>query len=288
MTSEQKGINQLLIEQIQTNIGRIAKVIEERGGSVFSRANLLSQEELNDYTMEFLELFILLLQAGDHIDRDSAEFEAIKQFFVQFSYQLLVRGGSMNEFVRFIQFLQFVFLENLESDEELDFEQTRRILLRLAALFNEIMIEVFNVYLEEKERTIQAQAEELREVSTPITEIWDGVLVLPIIGSMDSERTMRVMENLLERIDRDRSRVVVMDVTGMLSIDSQVSHYLIQMVRAIRLMGAEAILTGIRPDIAKALTSLNIDLEGVNTRPRLVEGLKEAFNLLGVRVSLAE
>ncbi|RMG51293.1 MAG: STAS domain-containing protein [Gammaproteobacteria bacterium] len=288
MTSEQKGINQLLIEQIQTNIGRIAKVIEERGGSVFSRANLLSQEELNDYTMEFLELFILLLQAGDHIDRDSAEFEAIKQFFVQFSYQLLVRGGSMNEFVRFIQFLQFVFLENLESDEELDFEQTRRILLRLAALFNEIMIEVFNVYLEEKERTIQAQAEKLREVSTPITEIWDGVLVLPIIGSMDSERTMRVMENLLERIDRDRSRVVVMDVTGMLSIDSQVSHYLIQMVRAIRLMGAEAILTGIRPDIAKALTSLNIDLEGVNTRPRLVEGLKEAFNLLGVRVSLAE
>ena len=288
MVAEEKGINQLLIEQIQTNIGRIALIIEERGGSVFARANLLSQEELNDYTMEFLELFILLLQAGDHIDRDSPEFEAIKQFFVQFSHQLLVRGGSMNEFVRFIQFLQFVFLENLESDEALDFEQSRRVLLRLATLFNEIMIEVFNVYLDEKERTIQAQAAELREVSTPITEIWDGVLVLPIIGSMDSERTMSVMENLLNRIDQDRSRVVVMDVTGMLSIDSQVSHYLIQMVRAIRLMGAEAILTGIRPDIAKALTNLNIDLEGVNTRPRLVEGLKAAFRLLGVQVSRAD
>ncbi|MHB8551378.1 MAG: STAS domain-containing protein, partial [Acidiferrobacterales bacterium] len=144
--------------------------------------------------------------------------------------------------------------------------------------------DVFHVYLEEKERTIQAQQEELRQTSTPITEIWDGVLTLPIIGSLDSTRTMMVMENLLSRIEAERARVVVIDVTGVMAIDSQVSHHLIQMIRAVGLMGADAVLTGIRPDIARSLTSLNIDLGEVTTRATLSEGLKEAFRRLRIEV----
>ena len=143
---------------------------------------------------------------------------------------------------------------------------------------------VFRAYLEEKEQALHAQEAELRETSTPITEIWDGVLTLPIIGTLDSSRTMLVMEALLNRIAADRVSAVVMDVTGVRSIDSQVSHHLIQMVRAIQLMGADAILTGIRPEIARALTSLNIDLGNVTTRASLSDGLKEAFRRLGVQV----
>jgi rsbT co-antagonist protein RsbR len=161
----------------------------------------------------------------------------------------------------------------------------RSILLLLSAVFNELTLSVFQTYLEEKENTITAQQEELRETSTPITEIWDGVLTLPIIGTLDSSRTMIVMEALLNRIAADRASAVVMDVTGVRSIDSQVSHHLIQMVRAVQLMGADAILTGIRPEIARALTSLNIDLGNVTTRASLSDGLKEAFRRLGVQVS---
>jgi len=144
---------------------------------------------------------------------------------------------------------------------------------------------VFKLYLSEQETTINAQQEELLQTSTPITEIWDGVLTLPIIGSLDSSRTMVVMEKLLERIERERSRIVVVDVTGVITIDSQVAHHLIQMMRAVKLMGATPIITGIRPEIARALTNLNIDLGGVVTRATLSEGLKEAFRYLNITVS---
>jgi len=147
------------------------------------------------------------------------------------------------------------------------------------------MLEVFRAYLKESERTIRSQQEELKQTSTPITSIWDGVLTLPIIGTLDSSRTMMIMENLLTRIEADRARAVVMDVTGVVAVDSQVSHHLIQMTRAIRLMGAQAILTGIRPDIARALTSLNIDLGNVTTCATLSDGLKEAFRMMRIEVS---
>ncbi|HKK14024.1 MAG TPA: STAS domain-containing protein [Gammaproteobacteria bacterium] len=283
-----KTINDILIEQLMVNVGKISQVIEQQGHSIFGQANILSNDEINDYSIEFMELFVMLLQAGDKLNRRGAEYKALRQFFSTFSQQIQVRGGSIEEFVRYIQFMQRVMIEDLETDTALDAEKVRALLLLLASVFNDIILDVFHVYLEEKERTIQAQQEELREISTPITEIWDGVLTLPIIGTLDSSRTMMVMERLLARIESDRAKVVVMDVTGVLAIDSQVSHHLIQMIRAVSLMGADAVLTGIRPEIARALTSLNIDLGGVTTRSTLSEGLKEAFRRLAIHVSAAE
>ena len=277
--------SQLLIELLMTRVGVISDIIEERGKDIFGKDNLLSQDEITDYSLEFLELLVSLLHAGDGIDRKCAEYKALRGFFTEFSHQMQVRGGDLDEFVRYTQFLQRVFLEGLEHDANLDFVQSREVLLLVASIFNDITMDVFHAYLEEKEHIIQAQQEELRETSTPITEIWDGVLTLPVIGTLDSSRTLVVMEKLLDRIEAERARVVVIDVTGVLVIDSQVSHHLVQMIRAIGLMGAKAIITGIRPEIARALTSLNIELGDVITRSTLAEGLKEAFMYLGVKVS---
>ena len=144
---------------------------------------------------------------------------------------------------------------------------------------------VFRAYLEEKEQALYAQEQELRETATPITEIWDGVLTLPIIGTLDSSRTMLVMEALLNRIAKDHAKAVVMDLTGVKNIDSQVSHHLIQMVRAVQLMGSQAIITGIRPEIARALISLNINMSDITTRASMSDGLKEAFRSMGIHVS---
>ncbi len=276
--------NQILIDLLMLNVGKISTIIEQQGHSIFGQSNLLTKEEINDYSLEFLELVVMLLQSGTQLDRRSAEFSALRKFFTTFSQQIQARGGNLDEFVRYIQFLQRVFLDNLEADATVDFAQSREILLLLGSIFNDIILDVFHVYLEEKERTIQAQQEELRQTSTPITEIWDGVLTLPIIGTLDSTRTMMVMEHLLSRIEAERARVVVIDVTGVMAIDSQVSHHLIQMIRAVGLMGADAVLTGIRPEIARSLTSLNIDLGEVTTRATLSEGLKEAFRRLRVEV----
>jgi len=284
-TPQEKSTNQILIEQLMQNVGKISTIIEKEGQSIFGHKNLLSNNEINDYSLEFLELLTMLLHAGEKVDRRGAEFKALRQFFANFSQQIQVRGGNMDEFVRYVHFLQRVFLENLEADKSVSFEKTREILMLLGVIFNDIILDVFHIYLEGKEKTIAAQQEELRQTSTPITEIWDGVLTLPIIGSLDSSRTMIVMEKLLSRIESDRARVVVIDVTGVMAIDSQVSHHLIQMIRATGLMGATAILTGIRPEIARALTSLNIDLSAVTTRSKLSEGLKEAFRQLHIEVS---
>jgi len=284
-TPQEKSTNQILIEQLMQNVGKISAIIEKEGQSIFGHKNILSNNEINDYSLEFLELLTMLLHAGDKVDRRGAEYKALRQFFANFSQQIQVRGGDMDEFVRYVHFLQRVFLENLEADKSISFEKTREILLLLGVIFNDIILDVFHIYLEGKEKTILAQQEELRQTSTPITEIWDGVLTLPIIGSLDSSRTMIVMEKLLQRIESDRARVVVIDVTGVMAIDSQVSHHLIQMIRATGLMGATAILTGIRPEIARALTSLNIDLSAVTTRSKLSEGLKEAFRQLHIEVT---
>ena len=283
-TKENKSTNELLVELLMTRVALISEEIEEHGMDIFLKNKLLSIEEISDYSLEFLELFITLLQAGKSIDQSGAEYRALRRFFTEFSSHIQARGSNLDEFVRYVQFLQHVFIGGIEDVDDLSFKEMRAILLLIASVFNDILLDVFHAYLSQKESTIQAQQDELRTTSTPITEIWDGVLTLPIIGTLDSSRTLMVMEKLLSRIEAERARVVVMDVTGVLAIDSQVSHHLIQMIRAIGLMGAKAILTGIRPEIARALTSLNIDLGDVSTRATLSEGLKEAFAYLGVHV----
>lgn len=274
-----------LIEQLKLQIGSISAAIESQGQNVFGNSNLMSNDEIADFSMEFLELMVVLLDTPNPLDPKQPAFSALRSFFGNMSRQILMRGGKMDDFVRYMQFLQRSFLTSLETDNKVSVEEMRSILLLLSTLFNELTLSVFQAYLEEKERTINAQQEELRETATPITEIWDGVLTLPIIGTLDSSRTMLMMEALLNRIASDRASAVVMDVTGVRSINSQVSHHLIQMVRAIQLMGADAILTGIRPEIARALTSLNIDLGNVTTRASLSDGLKEAFRRLNVHVT---
>lgn len=274
-----------LIEQLKLQVGHLSAAIERQGEAVFGNSNLLSRDEITDASTEFLELIVVLLDTPNPLDTHSPAFEALVAFFRNFSRQLLARGGRMEDFVRYIQFLQRSFIETLQEDKEIGFDDTRGVLLLISSVFNELTLAVFHAYLDEKEKTIHAQQDELRETATPITEIWDGVLTLPIIGTLDSSRTMLVMESLLNRIAADKANVVVMDITGVRRIDSQVSHHLIQMVRAIQLMGADAILTGIRPEIARALTSLNIDLGNVTTRASLADGLKEAFRRLGVEVA---
>jgi rsbT co-antagonist protein RsbR len=287
MANKKSNATLTLIEQLKLQVGNISARIEEQGKTVFGDSNILSTDEITDLSVEFLELMVLLLDSPDPLDSHQPAFRALQTFFGNISKQIVVRGGRLEDFVRYMQFLQRCFIESLGEDEHVAPEDMRAILLLLSSVFNELMLAVFKTYLDEKERTIDAQQQELRETSTPITQIWDGVLTLPIIGTLDSSRTLLIMESLLNRIAAERASAVVMDVTGVHTVDSQVSHHMIQMVRAIQLMGATAILTGIRPEIARAMTSLNIDLGNVTTRASLSDGLKEAFRILGVHVNKA-
>ncbi len=283
--AQQGNTSHILAETLKLQVGNISSVIEKQGRAIFGGSNLLDADEIADFCVEFLELLVALLESKDPEDDASPQFHALEMYFNNLSKQILMRGGRVDDLVRFIQFMQRTLIEMLGENKSIGIKEARAILLYLSGIFNELTLAVFSAYLDEKERTIYAQEKELRETSTPITEIWDGVLTLPIIGTLDSSRTMIVMEALLNRIARDHAATVVMDLTGVKNIDSQVSHHLIQMVRAVQLMGSDAIITGIRPEIARALTSLNIDLGNVVTRATLSDGLKEAFRRLGIQVS---
>ena len=276
-----------LTELLKLQVGSISETIEKEGRTIFGGSNnLLGTDEITDFCIEFLQLLVSLLESRDPHDDASPQFHALEMFFNSLSKQILVRGGRVEDLVRYIQFMQRTLIEALAHDKKnITVDDTRDALLFLSSTFNELILAVFQAYLDEKERTINAQEAELRETATPITEIWDGVLTLPIIGTLDSNRTMLVMEALLNRIAKEHASAVVMDLTGVKNIDSQVSHHLIQMMRAVQLMGSDAILTGIRPEIARALTSLNIDMSGVTTRASLSDGLKEAFRRMGIQVS---
>lgn len=285
--SKTSNISVKITELLKLQIGNISETIEKQGVSIFGgNNNLLSTDEITDFCIEFLQLLVELLLSKDPHDDSSPQFHAMEMYFKNLSKQLLVRGGRVDDLVRYIQFMQGTLIDALSNDKKnITVDDARDALLFLSGTFNELILAVFQAYLEEKERTINAQEAELRETATPITEIWDGVLTLPIIGTLDSNRTMLIMEALLNYIAKEHARAVVMDLTGVKNIDSQVSHHLIQMVRAVQLMGADAILTGIRPEIARALTSLNIDLGSVTTRASLSDGLKEAFRRMGIQVS---
>lgn len=281
-----KGLSEKLAALFNLKIGNIATALEEPGQKFFCSNNrLMDHDEVADLSNEFQILIASLLGSKDPNNNTSPEFQALEMFFTNLSRNILMRGGNVEEVVRYTQHLQLTLIDALEKTSGIPFSQSRSVLLYFTGIFNELIMSVFHVYLEERERTLQAQQTELRETATPITEIWDGVLTLPIIGTLDSNRTMLVMEALLNRIAKDHAKAVVMDLTGVKSIDSQVSHHLVQMVHAVQLMGSDAIVTGIRPEIARALVSLNIDLANITTRASMSDGLKEAFRRMGITVS---
>ncbi len=283
---QKKELGEKLAALFSLKIGNISGQLEETGREYFcADKKLMDEDEVADLSSEFVNLISGLLNSRDPHKRSSPQFHALEMFFSGLSQRMLMRGGNVEDVVRYAQQLQYSLIAAIEQDSGIVFTQSRSVLLYFAQVFDELIMAIFRTYLSEREKTLKAQEAELRETSTPITEIWDGVLTLPIIGTLDSSRTMLVMEALLNRIAKDHARAVVMDLTGVKNIDSQVSHHLIQMVRAVQLMGSDAIITGIHPEIARALVSLNIDLTGVTTRASLSDGLKEAFLRMGITVS---
>ena len=132
---------------------------------------------------------------------------------------------------------------------------------------------------------LSRRAQEILEIATPVVQVWEGVILAPLIGSLDSQRTQQLMEKLLESIVDTRSSVALIDITGVPSIDTQTARHLVEAVSAVRLLGADVILTGIRPAIAQTLVHLGVDLSGVTTRSSLSAGLRVALEIVGLRIS---
>src|SRR5216683_7161067 len=148
--------------------------------------------------------------------------------------------------------------------------------------FGKVMRDLTERKRAEEKATLQAR--EILEISTPVIQVWDGVLMAPLVGTLDSERTQQLMEQLLERIVETNSSVALLDITGVPTIDTRTAQHLAETTTSVRLLGAQAVLTGVRPAIAQTLAHLGVDLGDITTRSSLAAGLRVALSLLNLQV----
>ena len=169
--------------------------------------------------------------------------------------------------------------QELKDPQEL-FNQTQKI----NKLIDSFGVSTFETFIKGREEVIYRQTDEISEISTPVIRVWDGILALPIIGTLDSARTQVVMENLLQEIVESGSSIAILDISGVPAVDSLVAQHLIKTVSATRLMGAECIISGVRPEIAQTVVHLGIDLSQIITKSSLASALKTAFGMLQLQV----
>src|SRR5437879_557297 len=215
---------------------------------------------------------------------ETEAFEALQAYARNLSERIIPRGVETHEVVGIVLLLRDVLARSLFAKYQNDFKKLNRILDAYEPAANRIANTVAVGFVQERERVIRQQAEAIRELSTPVLQVRERLLILPIIGIVDSQRARQLTEQLLRGIRANRAKVVVMDITGVPSVDSTVANHLVQTVEASRLLGATVIVTGLSPEIAQTLVTIGVDLTKMNTVGDLQGGIEEAERLLGYRV----
>jgi rsbT co-antagonist protein RsbR len=250
--------------------------LREEWARRISEAELLgvmSDEEIFSEATGVYDNYVDALETGS--------IETLQTYARELSERIIPRGVETHEVLGIVLLLRDVLARSLFAKYQDDRELLNRILDEYEPAANRIAVTVGVSFVEERERVISDQQESLRELSTPVLQIRERLLILPIIGVLDSERARQLTEQLLSSIQENRARVVVIDITGVATIDRTVANHLVQTVEASRLMGASTILTGLSPDIAQTLVDLGVDLGMMRTVGDLQGGLVEAERLAG-------
>ncbi|MGH9402745.1 MAG: STAS domain-containing protein [Terriglobia bacterium] len=215
---------------------------------------------------------------------ETGTFEALQAYSRNLSERIIPRGVETHEVVGIVLLLRDVLARSLFAKYQDDFNKLNRILDAYEPAANRIANTVAVGFVQERERIIREQQEAIRELSTPVLQVRERLLILPIIGAIDPQRARQLTEQLLRGIRTNRAKVVVIDITGVAALDSSVANHLVQTVEASRLLGATVIVTGLSPEIAQTLVTIGVDLGKMNTVGDLQGGIEEAERLLGYKV----
>jgi len=218
---------------------------------------------------------------------ETGSVEALQAYARNLSERIIPRGVETNEVVGIVLLLRDVLARSLFKKYQTDFELLNQVLDSYEPAANRIANTVAVSFVQERERVIRQQQEAIRELSTPVLQVRERLLILPIIGVIDSQRAKQLTEQLLRGIRNNRAKVVVVDITGVPTIDSTVANHLVQTVEASRLMGASVIITGLSSEIAQTLVTIGVDLSKMNAVGDLQGGIEEAERLLGYKVMVA-
>jgi rsbT co-antagonist protein RsbR len=257
--------------------------LRERWASRISEAQLLrvmSQEEIFSEVTAVYDNYVDALETGS--------VETLQAYARDLSDRIIPRGVETHEVLGIVLLLRDVLARELFVRYQSDPDQLNRVLDIYEPAANRVAVTVGVSFVEQRERIIREQQAAIRELSTPVLRVRDRLLILPIIGGLDSQRARQLTQQLLSAIRETRARMVVIDITGVGMIDLTVANHLVQTVEAARLMGARAIITGLSSEVAQTLVDLGVDLSMMQTVGDLQGGLEEAERLLGYTVIHAE
>jgi rsbT co-antagonist protein RsbR len=242
--------------------------------------------EIQKQASDLLRLIGVAIQHNS--DPTTPQWQPVRELLDNFSRSRALQGLSTQETATFVFSLKRPLFTRLQTVAARDPQALAKETWAITALIDKLGLHTVNTFQKAREEVINRQQEELLELSTPVVKLWDGVLALPMIGTLDSARTQVVMESLLQRIVDTGSEIAIIDITGVPTVDTLVAQHLLKTVTAIRLMGADCIISGVRPQIAQTIVHLGVELHGVTTKASLADALALALKRSGFTVSKAK
>ncbi|MBE7368105.1 STAS domain-containing protein [Ramlibacter pallidus] len=252
-----------------------------------SRREILSATEVGEQSRAFLASLSLACQTSYDEGMLGTHWDDLRASLSDLSKNRAHAGFSPSETATFVFSLKAPLFAALRHAYAADAKRLNHETLLASAVLDKLGLLTVEAHQRGREQVIARQQQELLDLSTPVIKLWDGVLAIPLIGTLDSERTQTVMESLLEAIVSSEATVAIIDITGVPTVDTLVAQHLLKTVAAARLMGAECIISGIRPQIAQTIVHLGVDLGDVATRSTLADALRIALAKRGLRISAA-
>ena len=241
----------------------------------------IKEAELDTQCRAFLARLRAALQGGGSGDRSSEAYNILRNMVGELSASRAVQGFSPSETVMFVFSLKQPLFTAISKATQNNTAKTEMV-WQSTLLLDELGIYIMEVFQKTREQVIARQSREIAELSTPVVKLWDGILALPVIGTLDSERTQTVMENLLQSIVDESAEIAILDITGVPTVDTLTAQHLLKTVAAARLMGADCIISGIRPQIAQTMVHLGVELNVVSK-----SNLADAFAMALTRLNKA-
>lgn len=267
-----------ILSQHQQEI--LAEWIKEMSRAI-RRTDLLKDSDLRSQCSRILQVLKDATASGATTFQ-SPSFDPVREVLDGISRSRAEQGFKPSETATFVFSLKPPLFTQIQADHKGDPEAIVAELWSASDLIDAMGLHTMEMFQQARENTIRRQQEELLELSTPVVKLWDGILALPIIGTLDSARTQVVMESLLQAIVDTNSRVAIIDITGVPTVDTVVAQHLLKTVTAARLMGADCIISGVRPQIAQTIVHLGINLLDVTTKATLASAFSLALQRLGV------
>jgi rsbT co-antagonist protein RsbR len=252
--------------------------------SVIARRGLIGEAELHAQFQQFSQLVGQALQDGGTPHIHEAAWEDVRKLLGEISTQRARQGFTPVETALFVFSVKEPLFELLRRELADDMPALIDALWSASLVFDALGLYTTEVFQRSREQVIARQQQELLELSTPVVQLWENVLALPLIGTLDSARTQIVMENLLQKIVETGAMISIIDITGVPTVDTLVAQHLLKTVAAARLMGAECIISGIRPQIAQTIVHLGVDLTDVITKATLADAFTIALARTGARI----